>query len=157
MKHSEQRRLGTKRTPWHLWVIGLVSLLFNAFGANDYLQSQLRNRDYIASMTGNYDISVDQMLAYLGGFPVWAEAGWAFGVWGAVLGSLLLLLRSRFAFYAFIVALAGLLVTTIYQFSGAMPDALGGPGQMIFAAIIWAVTLGLAWYARRMTTAGVLR
>ncbi len=146
-----------QKAPWHLWVIGVLTLLFNAIGANDYLQSQLRNRDYIESMIGTYDITVDQMLAYIDGFPVWADATWAMGVWGAVTGSLLLLLRSRFAFHAYAVALIGLLFTTIYQFSGSMPEQLGGPGQMVFAAIIWIVTLGLAWYARRMTAAGILR
>ncbi|MDN3645988.1 hypothetical protein QWY75_07195 [Pontixanthobacter aestiaquae] len=147
----------TGKAPWHLWIIGGITLLFNGFGANDYLQSQLRNRDYIESMIGGYDITVDQMLAYIDSFPAWASASWALGVWGAVAGSLLLLLRSRFAFYAYAIALVGLLFTTIYQFGGAMPEQLAGPGQMVFAAIIWIVTLGLAYYARRMSAAGVLR
>lgn len=151
------RRLGSRRAPWHLWIVGGITLLFNAIGANDYFQSQRGNREYIASMLGGYDISVDEMTAYIDGFPVWADASWALGVWGATLGSLLLLLRSRFAFHAFVVALGGAIVTGFYQFGGAMPDELGGPGQFAFAALIWIVTAGLAWYAHRLTRFGVLR
>ncbi len=144
-------------TPWHLWVVGGVSLLWNAIGANDYLQSQLRNRTYLESMTGTYDITVDEMMAYIDGFPAWAEASWAFGVWGSVLGSLLLLFRSRFALWAFLISVIGAVVTSSYQFSGAMPEELQGSGQWIFAAIIWAITLGLIYYSLRMRKAGVLR
>ena len=145
------------RTPWHLWVVGGVSLLWNAIGANDYLQSQLRNRTYLESMTGTYDITADEMIAYIDGFPAWAQASWAFGVWGSVSGSLLLLFRSRFALWAFLISGVGAVVTSLYQFSGAMPEALQGSGQLIFAAIIWAITLGLIYYSLRMRKAGVLR
>ena len=143
------------KTPWHVWVIGILSLLWNAMGANDYTQSQLGNRDYMESMTGTYSITVDEMLAYIDGFPVWADASWAFGVW--VAGSLLLLVRSRFALWSFIAAAVGLVVTSVYQFSGAMPAAMQGTGQLIFAGLIWVMTGLLIYYSWRMTQRGVLR
>ncbi|WP_336985933.1 hypothetical protein [Altererythrobacter aquiaggeris] len=146
-----------QKTPWHLWVIGVVTLLFNAVGALDYTMSQLRNRSYLSSMEGSYDITVDEMIAYIDSFPAWASASWALGVWGALIGSLLLLFRSRFAVWSFAISIAGVLLTTIYQFSGTMPEALEGPGQIAFAAVIWAVTIGLFFYARWMTAKGVLR
>jgi hypothetical protein len=145
------------KTPWHLWAVGIVSLLWNAVGANDYTQSQLGNRAYLESMTGTYDITVDEMLAYIDSFPAWADATWAFGVWGAVAGSVLLLLRSRFATWAFAASALGAVGTTIYQFNGSMPEALSGPGQMIFAAIIWIITLVLLFYSKKMADRGVLR
>ena len=44
------------RTPWHLWVVGIVSLAWTAFGANDYLQAQLGTTTLtgttLASVTG---------------------------------------------------------------------------------------------------------
>ena len=39
---------------------------------------------------------------------VWFDADWAIGVWFAVAGSVLILLRSRFAAPAFLISLAGL-------------------------------------------------
>ncbi len=149
--------LDKARTPWHLWVIGVVTLIWNGFGANDYTQSQLNNREYLEQMTGTYSISVDEMLNYINAFPAWADAAWAIGVWGSVLGSLLLLLRSRFAMWAFVTAALGAVGTTIYQFSGAMPAELYGVGQIVFAGVIWIITLGLIWYSKRMTDLDVLR
>ncbi|MFU7527766.1 hypothetical protein [Qipengyuania sp. ASV99] len=155
---------GRPETPWHLWVVGIVSLLWNSGGANDYVQVKLRSESYLqqgADMTGN---SVEQISAYYDAFPIWADAAWAFGVWGAVAGSLLLLLRSKFALHAFGLSLLGLIVSTIYGLTAPMPPvtdpelaASAQTFQLIFSAVIWIVTLLLIFYSSRMQRAGVLR
>ncbi len=140
------------KTPWHIWAVGVVSLLWNAIGAFDYTMTKLGNADYMASFTA------DQQ-AYFQGFPVWANIGWAFGVWASVLGSLLLLVRSRHAVTAFAVSLAGLAVSCFYQFGLHYDDLqrLFGSFPMVFTAIIWIVLIALFVYARRQAAAGVLR
>ena len=138
-------------TPWHLWVIGGLSLLFNFGGIFDYLMTQTRADFYMSNFS-------QEQLDYFYGFPAWMDAFWALGVWGAFAGSVLLLLRNRFAFHAFIVALIGLAGSSLYQFGVAdVPESLATPGFMIFTAIVWAITLALAIYARAMTKRGVLR
>ena len=140
------------RTPWHLWVVGGVSLLWNAMGAFDYLMTQSRAEWYMAEFT-------PQQLEYFYSFPVWADAGWAFGVWGSVLGSVALLLRRNWAVWLFGLSILGLLVTSIYNFvltNGA--EVMGeGAAVWIFTGLIWAVTIALFFYARRMAARGVLR
>ena len=140
------------KTPWHIWAVGVVSLLWNAIGAFDYTMTKLGNADYMASFTA------DQQ-AYFYGFPVWANIGWAVGVWASVLGSLLLLVRSRHAATAFAVSLAGLAVSCFYQFGLHYDDLqrLFGSFPMVFTAIIWIVLIALFVYARRQAAAGVLR
>ena len=145
------------KTPWHLWVIGLVALVWNAGGAFDYLMTQTRNMEYLTGGAQSIGVPVDVMVGYYTTFPAWADACWAFGVWGAVAGSLLLLLRSRFAFHAFAVALLGLIGTTIYTAASDIPEGLSTPFSWIFTAVIFLVTILLIFYARRMTAAGVLR
>src|SRR3546814_16652880 len=76
------------KTPWHLWAVGIVSLLWNAFGAFDYVMTKLRNPEYMAAFT-------PEQQSFFYSFPLWANVGWALGVWGSVLGSVLLLGRSR--------------------------------------------------------------
>ncbi|MEO1490233.1 MAG: hypothetical protein AAFR88_12485 [Pseudomonadota bacterium] len=152
------------KTPWHLWAIGIVSLIWNAGGASDYLQVQLEVQSYLqqgAEMTGT---SVEEIIAYNDAMPFWVNISWPFGVWGAIAGSLLLLLRSRFAGHAFVISLIGLAFTSIYTISNPMPMGEGGPDletvktfQTVFSAAIWIVTLLLIYYANRMTKAGVLR
>lgn len=143
--------------PWHLWAVGIVSLLWNGFGAYDYTMTQLRDREYIASMVEPMGFDVDTAMAYWDGFPVWADFFWALGVWGSVAGSVLLLLRSRFAFHAFVASLIGLIGGMGYQLANPMPGLTDTAIPMVFTAVILAVILALIWYSRRMTAQGVLR
>ena len=93
------------------------------------------------------------------GFPVWANAGWALGVWGSVIGSLLLLVRSRHAVAAFLVSLAGLAVSCVYQFGMHYGDLMRmfGTFPMVFTAVIWVILIALFIYASKQAAAGVLR
>jgi uncharacterized membrane protein len=83
-------------------------------------------------------------------------AFWAIAVWGAVAGSVLLLMRKRYAFHVFLVSFLCMIVTSIhnYGFAGAK-DIVGGAG-LVFSVIIFVVALGLVFYARNMTRRGVL-
>src|SRR3546814_17451825 len=41
----------TVKTPWHLWVVGGLSLLWNAIGAFDYTMTKMDNAAYLAGFT----------------------------------------------------------------------------------------------------------
>jgi hypothetical protein len=139
------------KTPTHLWVVGGLSALWNAFGATDYTMTQTRNPAWLANFP-------PEMMEYISNFPAWAEAAWALGVWGALAGSLLLLARSRHAVTAFAVSLIGLIGTTIYQFAVSdLPPGLMNAGVIGMQILIWAIAIALFVYARRMRERGVLR
>jgi hypothetical protein len=130
------------KTPVHLWIIGIVSLLWNAFGAFDYTMTQTKNQSYLAAFT-------DEQRAYFDSLPAWADAVWALGVWGALAGSILLLMRSRHAVTAFGVSLAGLLLSTIYQFFISDVDAMAimPPEAVYITVAIWIIAVALLIYA----------
>jgi hypothetical protein len=140
------------RTPLHLWIIGGVSLIWNAFGAFDYLMTQLRVDAYMSSFT-------PEQLDYFYSYPAWAVAAWATGVWFAFGGSIALLLRSRFAVPIFSISLLGLIVTTIYTnfLSDGMAAMGGSMGYIVFSAVIWIVLIGLLVYSIAMRQRGVLK
>jgi len=141
------------RTPWHHWVVAIVSLLWNSFGAFDYSMSQLRGAAYYqqAGMT-------EAQIAFMGMMPGWAFAAWAVGVWGAVLGSLGLLLRRRFAVPAFIISLLAFVLTLINSYvlmdGGAV---MGGQTQYMISGAIFIASLFFIFYARRAAAQGILR
>lgn len=139
-------------TPWHLWVVGIFAVLFNAGGAFDYVMTQTANETYMSQF------SADQ-IAWFDRFPRWVQASWAIAVWSAVAGGLLLLLRSRFAVTAFALSLAGMAATFIHNFLLAEPPMHDVVGQQAvwFTAVIVAVTLVFFHYARAMGLRGVLR
>lgn len=137
--------------PWHLWAVGVLSLLWNAVGAFDYTMTKTHNAAYLAQLTAEQRVWID-------GFPVWANAAWAFGVWGAVSGSILLLARSRWAVHAFGASLAGAVVTAIFQHAmSGMPASMKTTGGAVFSVVICLVAALLLWYAMRMRARGELR
>ena len=141
----------TSRTPMHLWIVGGMSALWNAFGAFDYVMTQTANDAYLAQFSAEQRV-------YFESFPAWADAAWACGVWGALLGSLLLLARSRYAVLAFGISLAGLAVSTIYQYGMATPpDGLMTGGMVALNLAIWAIAIALLIYAWKMHAKGMLR
>nr|WP_137676252.1 hypothetical protein [Parerythrobacter lutipelagi] len=136
-----------KQAPWHLWVVGILTLLWNGVGIWSYISTQTGNLD-------GFGMS-DEAIAYVTGFPAWADSLWALGVWGAFVGSILLLLRSRWAVASLLVALVGLLGTTVYQrVLTELPADMSGWG---IAIVIWVITLFMLWYAMKMRREGVLR
>lgn len=141
----------TAATPIHLWIIGGLTLVWNAFGALDYLMTQFRVDAYMAQFT-------PEQLTYFYNFPAWADAAWALGVWGSVAGSAGLLLRRAWAQWGFAISIAGLAGSSSYTL--LMTDGaaiMGGTGIIVFSVVIWCVTIALYLYARRMATRGVLR
>ena len=138
----------------HLWIVGIASLLWNAFGCYDYLMSRLRNTDYLKSMMP--DVDPQAMLAYIDGFPIWASIGWGLGVWFGLAGTVLLLIRSRHAVLALGVSLVGAVLGLGYQLMNPMRGVEGfmATGMPI---VIILVALGLFLYARAMEKRAVLR
>ena len=141
------------RAPAHLWIVGLVALLWNALGAFDYVMSQTNNAWYFSLMQFS-----DADRAYIANSPALADAFWAFGVWGGLLGSILLLMRSRYAYWAFVVSLVGALVTTIYQYViTPLPADLQTGGTTMLTIAVVVIAVALLVYSYRMRAKGVLQ
>ena len=138
-----------RQVPGHLWAVGVVSLLWNAFGAYDYVMSKLSPQSYFHEMGLN-----EASVAYMISFPAWLTAFWALGVWGSVAGSVLLLLRSRHAVAAFALSLLGLAVSQGYQALVMRPPE---SPPVALTAMIWGSLVFLLWYAWAMARRGVLR
>lgn len=143
------------KTPWHIWVVGLVTLLWHGFGAYDYLMSALRSASYFEMIPEDQRAG---MIAYLDAMPAWAVSTWALGVWGSALGSLLILLRSRHAVAAFVISLLGVIGTSVYTYLLAPASAMSGGGFAAFiSAAIVVILVATLYYARRQVQAGHLR
>ena len=137
------------RAPWHLWLVGMLGLLWNAVGALDFTMTQTKNDAYMGQFT-------PEQISSLYGFPTWLVVFWALAVWGGVLGALLILLRKSFAVPVLVVSLVAMSVTAIHSafFDGGLYATSGTtPG---FVLLIFLVALALLLYARAMRQRGVL-
>ncbi len=139
------------RAPWHLWLIGILALLWNGMGAFDYLMTQTRNATYMGGFT-------PEQLDYFYGLPKWSVATWAVSVWSGVLGSVFLLLRRRWAQPVFAVSLLSMLPTFVYNYLLSKGyEIMGGAAGLAFTLAIVAVGVGLLVYSSRMKRNQILR
>jgi len=147
---SEDQATSNGRTPWHLWVVGVLAVLWNSMGAFDYLMTQTRNEGYMSDYT-------PEQLEYFYGFPTWVVAFWAIAVWGGVLGAVLLVIRKKLAAGVFLVSFLSMVVTSIYNFglSNGL-EHMGDPFSLVFSALIFVFAFLLYLYAKAMKNRGVL-
>ncbi len=143
------RPAGRARTPIHLWIVGILAVLWNAVGAFDYLATEMRLDFYMSQFS-------EAQLDYFYGFPAWVISAWAIAVWGSLLASIGLLLRRRWSAWLFGLALVGLLVTTIHNFVLTDGAEIMGSGAAGFTAVIWLIAILLFLYAIWQARRGVL-
>ena len=143
-------RMRPARAPWHLWVVGVAALLWNAIGAYDYSMTQARNAAYMAGFT-------PEQLTFVYGLPALVRSAWAVGVWGGVAGSLLLLLRRRLAVWVYLASIIGVVTLDIHNYVLSNGLAVAGDAaSLILASLVAIVALGLFTYASIMHARGVL-
>ena len=147
----------SSRTPVHVWIVGILATLWSCFGCYDYLMTRMRNTDYIASAMPGVDPNA--ALAWIDGMPIYAQIGWGMGVWLGLLGSVLLLLRNRWAVWSFGLSLLGAVLSLGYQIALAppMPGAEESAMMKAMPYVIILICVALFLYARAMAAKGVLR
>ncbi|MBT8132411.1 MAG: hypothetical protein KJO35_09095 [Gammaproteobacteria bacterium] len=140
----------TNGTPRHLWVIGIIALLWSAMGAMDYVMTQTQNESYMSAFT-------PEQLEFFYAIPAPIVATWAIAVWGGVAGAILLLLRNKLATWVLLASFICMVITAIHNYgiSNGL-EVIGDPFSLAFTALIFAVALGLFLYARKMQSRGVL-
>ena len=137
--------------PWHLWLVGIAALLWHLGGAADYVATQIEFAPYVSQFPGEW-------IAYFGAMPLWVDAAWAIGVWGGLLGAVLLLMRERGAVLALALAALALLAATVWLvfLSDPTMQSVTGPNGVIVMAGASAASVLLWVYARALKLAGVL-
>jgi hypothetical protein len=145
----DEASMEPRGVPWHLWLVGIIGLLWNSVGVYDFLMTQTRNESYVGEL-------MPAQLEALYGFPAWLVAAWGLAVLGGALGALLLLLRRKLAVPVLMVSLVSMTVTAAHNFLA--PDGLYATGGTApsFVLLIFVAALGLWYYSRSMTRRGVL-
>lgn len=148
---SESNLSQNGKTPWHIWVVGIVGFLWSAMGAMDYVMTQIKNEAYMSAFT-------PEQLEFFYGLPMWVVAAWSTAVWCGVAGCIVLLFRKSVAVPVFLVSFIAMIITAIhnYGFSNGL-EVIGDTFSLVFTAIIFLVALGLWLYAWAMKQRGVLK
>ena len=136
--------------PWHLWVVGIIGALWSAIGVLSFMLTQMNVEAVMSQFP-------PQQREYFESFPLWAVAFWAIGVFGGVIGCLLLLLKKRLAFHVLLASAIGAIVSNLggLFLLGGM-EVMRETGGLGFTAVPIILGVFLAYYANAMSTKGVL-
>ena len=146
----EAQRTTTPGRPWHLWVIGILGGLWSSIGVLSFMLTQMN----VEAVMSRFP---PQQREYFESFPLWAVAFWAIGVFGGVIGCLLLLLKNRLAFHALLASAIGAIVSNLgglFLLGGI--EVMRETGGLGFTAVPIILGVFLAYYAHAMSKKGVL-
>ena len=132
------------KAPLSFWVVAAFGVLWNGFACLAYWLSATHDAQIMAQ-------SPPEMVRALDQTPTWALAAWGLAVGAAFAGSLLLVLRRKWAIPAFVASLAGILVLTAYQIASNMPMSV------VQVVMIWFVALFLLRFSSSEASKGLLR
>lgn len=132
------------------WSIALAGLAWNLFGAFQFASAALASEQGL--MMGG--MTPEQAALYFN-LPLWMNLAFATGVFGGVVGSVLMLLRKRQALAVFAISLAGYLVLYVGDITQGVFAAFGTP-QVVILSMVVLIAIGLWLAARHYVRTGVL-
>lgn len=133
------------RVHWSFWAVGAVALIWNLMGVMNYLAQT--SAEVVAAMPETHRAIIE-------GRPAWATSGFAIGVFGGVLGCILLLLRKPAAFYLFVVSLLGVIVTMIHTATIASEFEFNSFETVMTTVMPIVVAVFLVWYSKKVQSRG---
>jgi hypothetical protein len=138
--------------PWHLWLVGLLLLVWNAMSCYSYVMTLTQNEGYFRAGGITPEIA-----AYFAALPAWYVAAWTIGVWGGVLAAVGLLMRKSWAVWWFAASQLAMVVNSVATLLDSQAqEVLGAVGWIgAIATIILGVFVVL--YSVAMKRRGILR
>lgn len=135
-----------QRTPWHVWVVATLTLLWNGAGAVTILLAQA------GRLPG---ISADEA-AYYAAQPWWLVVSTDIATLAPVAAAIALLLRRRLAASLFAISLALIIVNDAYDLVGGTSRALANQGALIVTVIILFIAALQLTYALALKKRSIL-
>lgn len=132
--------------PWHLWLVGLLSVLWNGAGAYTIIMAQLGRLDDIEPAEA----------AYYAGQPTWFAALTDVALIAGLAAGVALLLRSRWSPALYALSIALIAVTAIYDVMAGTAYFPTDQGALIVTGLIWCLAIAEWLYARTMAGRGLL-
>ena len=138
------------KTPLWFWVAAGLGLAWNVFGAVQFLGSLNATTESLQAQ----GMTAEQAAVMLG-YPVWMTIAFAIGVFGGIIGCILLLLRNRLAYPVFLASLVGYIVLYVGDITEGVFAALGTP-QVVVLSVVVLIAAALLWLSRLATRRGLL-
>jgi hypothetical protein len=136
-----------RKTPWHLWAVAILTLLWNGSGAYTIMMAQAGR---LADVDANE-------AAYYAAQPFWFIVSTDIALVSPLVAAVALVLRSRTALWLFAVSVIVILTNNIYDLAAGTSLALVDRGWAIVTATVVAIAVLQFIYTRAMKKRGVLQ
>jgi hypothetical protein len=150
MIEAQRTTTPVRTKPWHLWLVGIIGGLWSLMGVLSFMLTQMN----VEAVMSRFP---PEQREYFETLPWWAVAFWAIGVFGGVIGCLLLILKNRLAFHALLASVIGMLVCNLgglFLLGGL--TVMSEPSDLALTVFPILVAAFLACYAGMMSRRGVL-
>jgi hypothetical protein len=137
------------RAPWHLWIVGALGALWSGYGCWHFALISWRD-------TAAMSRFAPDVIDFIDAYPAWVMVAGAAELGFALLGSLLLLGRSKWAVAAFALSLLSLAANQFYQLASGLPPSWNTWGYWAANLIRWFIVAGLLVTALRLRRKGLL-
>ena len=137
----------TRRAPWHLWAVAVLTLFWNGAGAVTILMAQTGSR---------LDMDAREV-AYYANQPFWFVLATDLATFLPVAAAVALLLRSRSAVWLFALALAAIVFTNAYDVAAGTSLTLADQGWRNLTVVLVVLALLQFGYAWMIRNRGALR
>lgn len=125
-----------QKPPIYFWIVAVISFIWNAFGVYSYLMQTLMSAEHLNQLSAE-DKNVFTDL------PAWYISIFAIAVFAGILGSISLLLRSRWAYLLFIISFLAVGIQQFYVLTEINPRDI----FLSLSSIV--IALFLVWFAKR--------
>ncbi|HEX3076016.1 MAG TPA: hypothetical protein VHQ24_04020 [Lachnospiraceae bacterium] len=140
------------RSPWHLWLIGLIFTFLYSYAIYDIFMMLGHNEAYYSSKHLG-----KAAYTYFTNYPVFPLIFWVLNIVSGAIAPILLLLRSRLAVPTSLISAISIIILEFITFTfrnrwNALGSSIG-----IFDIIMLLITVGLYFYCKAMGKLGVLK
>ena len=133
------------------WIVSVLAVVWGAFGLIDYYLITTGNSEYIAQLPEKFKTMVD-------GFPMWRTGLWMASIAGAIIGGILMLLRSEWAVpFLWLVPVTMVIGFVGYDLLLADGTEAYGTYGLVASTIMILISLILALYAAGFDEDEILR
>ena len=150
MTHDSTFVTASRRPPLWYWAAAGLGLAWNIFGAVQFAGSLSATTQSLMAQ----GLTAEQAAVMLG-YPSWMTFAFALGVFGGILGCVMLIWRKAIAVPVFAVSLAAYVALYIGDIVHGVFAALGAP-QVAVLSVVVLVAAGLFWLARHARAQSIL-
>ena len=137
--------------PWHLWLVGVLMLVWNALSCYSYVMTLTQNAAYFRA--GGI---TPQIAAYFAAVPAWYVVAWTIAVWGGLVAAVGLLIRKSWTVWWFAASQLAMVINSVATLLNPAARVLGRVGS-ISAIVLIILGAFLVLYSMAMKRRGILR